>query len=155
MLSTVQLLHRNIFSSFCPICEMPVAVGSVRQRNRNSNLRNIVPSVQYSCSSMAPQNLRPRCLLSLQAYDPDNQSRALSAGFALGRSIPFPRRLHAMIQREAVQHPSIVRWSGDGRAFFVDNEDAFIKVILPQYGFKASKMQSFQVRACAQCLYFE
>ena len=60
-----------------------------------------------------------------------------------------------MIRHEAIQHPSIVRWSDDGRAFFVDDEDAFIKVLLPQYGFKASKMQSFQVSACASRLYFE
>jgi hypothetical protein len=60
-----------------------------------------------------------------------------------------------MIRHEAVQHPPIVRWSDDGRAFFVDDEDTFVKVILPQYGFKASKMQSFQVSACASCLNFE
>ena len=67
----------------------------------------------------------------------------------------FPQRLHAMIRREAVQHPSIVRWLNDGNAFFVDDEDAFVKVLLPQYGFKASKMQSFQVSVCASYLYFE
>ena len=59
-----------------------------------------------------------------------------------------------MIRREAVQHPSIVRWSDDGHAFFVDDEDTFVKVLLPQYGFKASKMQSFQVSACASRLHF-
>lgn len=64
---------------------------------------------------------------------------------AQGRSTPFPRRLLAMIRREAIRNPLIVRWSADGRAFFVDDDDVFVTDILPVYGFKASKMQSFQV----------
>jgi hypothetical protein len=64
---------------------------------------------------------------------------------AQGRSTPFPRRLLAMIRREAIRNPLIVRWSPDGRAFFVDDDDVFVTDILPVYGFKASKMQSFQV----------
>jgi len=50
-----------------------------------------------------------------------------------------------MIRREAIRNPLIVRWSPDGRAFFVDDDDVFVTDILPVYGFKASKMQSFQV----------
>ena len=61
------------------------------------------------------------------------------------RAVPFPRRLHMMIVSEAIRHPVIVRWSADGRAFFVDDDKVFVNEILPQYGFKASKMQSFQV----------
>ena len=61
-----------------------------------------------------------------------------------GRSIPFPRRLLAMIRKEAIGRPQVVRWSQDGRAFFVDDEELFVREILPRYGFKASKMQSFQ-----------
>jgi hypothetical protein len=61
-----------------------------------------------------------------------------------GRSIPFPRRLLAMIRKEAVNRPEVVRWSQVGHAFFVDDEELFVREILPSYGFQASKMQSFQ-----------
>jgi len=61
-----------------------------------------------------------------------------------GRSVPFPRRLLAMIRKEVIAHPHAVRWSNDGHAFFIDDEDTFVGEILPRYGFKASKMQSFQ-----------
>jgi len=49
-----------------------------------------------------------------------------------------------MIRKEAVGRPQVVRWSSDGHAFFVDDEELFVREILPRYGFKASKMQSFQ-----------
>ena len=77
-----------------------------------------------------------------------------------------------MIAKEARENPHIVRWSQDGRAFFIDDEEAFIRdvsilcrrpatvspqcyfprapfpscgiQVLPRYSFKASKMQSFQ-----------
>jgi len=61
-----------------------------------------------------------------------------------GRSVPFPLRLLQMIRKEAIMNPSVVRWSDDGNVFFVDDEKSFINDTLPRYGFKASKMQSFQ-----------
>ena len=49
-----------------------------------------------------------------------------------------------MIRKEAVSTPHVIRWSKDGNAFFVDDEEFFVARTLPKYGFKASKMQSFQ-----------
>ena len=66
-----------------------------------------------------------------------------------------------MISTEARNNPEVVRWSWDGRAFFVDDEEFFIRnvgllwlcrqndliyarQVLPAYAFKCSKMQSFQ-----------
>ena len=49
-----------------------------------------------------------------------------------------------MIEQEALENPAIVRWSNDGQVFFVDDDDKFVLKILPKYGFKARKMQSFQ-----------
>jgi hypothetical protein len=77
--------------------------------------------------------------------DQEDRHHQMLPKTAQGRSTPFPRRLLAMIRREATRNPLIVRWSPDGRAFFVDDDDVFVTNILPVYGFKASKMQSFQV----------
>lgn len=77
--------------------------------------------------------------------DQEDRHHQMLSKTAQGRSTPFPRRLLAMIRREATRNPLIVRWSPDGRAFFVDDDDVFVTNILPVYGFKASKMQSFQV----------
>jgi hypothetical protein len=59
-------------------------------------------------------------------------SYAFSAIEKAGRSTPFPRRLLGMIRREAVSHPAVVRWSRDGCAFFIDDEELFISSILPR-----------------------
>ena len=79
-----------------------------------------------------------------QGYRQDEEQQERVPKNAQGRSTPFPKRLLAMIRREAVRNPLIVRWSLDGRAFFIDDDDIFVTDILPVYGFKASKMQSFQ-----------
>jgi len=55
-----------------------------------------------------------------------------------------------MLRSEAVKFPEVVRWSTDGRAFFIDDESFFVASTLPRYGFKASKIQSFQVRDSPQ-----
>jgi hypothetical protein len=49
-----------------------------------------------------------------------------------------------MIRQEARKSPDVVRWSSDGLAFFVDDEQAFVEDILPRHNFKATKIQSFQ-----------
>ena len=115
--------------------------------------------VEYSAPPLCPY----QCVLSsLQKRQVDYEGRAQEGAAAAaaavasaaaivlskgttGRSVPFPLRLFMMIRREAIQHPAIVRWSADGCAFFVDDDNVFVNEILPQYGFKASKMQSFQV----------
>lgn len=82
---------------------------------------------------------------STMKYDGvDNEGVFVLTMGAMGRKISFPRRLHSMVRQEADRHPDIVRWSNDGEAFFVDDEDYFVNDILPQYGFKNCKMQSFQ-----------
>jgi len=60
------------------------------------------------------------------------------------RAIPFPRRLYKMLREQIAKDSSAVRWSNDGLAFYVTDENAFVAEVLPQYAFKASKMQSFQ-----------
>jgi|AntAceMinimDraft_5_1070358.scaffolds.fasta_scaffold193870_1 hypothetical protein len=68
------------------------------------------------------------------------------AAFLEGKEevVAFPTRLQAMLRKESVQRPLVVRWSPDGRAFFVDDEEQFVAGILPLYNFQQTAMATFE-----------
>ena len=58
--------------------------------------------------------------------------------------VSFPLQLQAMLRKESVQRPLVVRWSPDGRAFFVEDEATFVADILPLYSFQQTAMATFE-----------
>jgi hypothetical protein len=55
--------------------------------------------------------------------------------------VPFPWRLHQMLDDESASH--IISWMPDGRHFHVHNPTLFVKEIIPKF-FKQKSFKSFQ-----------
>ena len=61
-----------------------------------------------------------------------------------GVSIPFPLKLHKMLDRAMVEgHGDVVSWQPHGRCFVIYKLKDFQDIVLPKY-FKLSKISSFQ-----------
>jgi len=58
--------------------------------------------------------------------------------------MPLTLRIITMIRHEAEHKPFLVRWSIDGRVFFIDDDAAFVTEALPAHGFYATTIKSFQ-----------
>mmetsp|Transcript_20509 Transcript_20509/g.46544 ORF Transcript_20509/g.46544 Transcript_20509/m.46544 type:complete len:423 (-) Transcript_20509:142-1410(-) len=71
----------------------------------------------------------------------DHQNQQKSRG---GVSIPFPLKLHDMLDRAMADgHGSVVSWQPHGRCFVVLKPREFQDTVLPKY-FKLTKLSSFQ-----------
>ena len=53
----------------------------------------------------------------------------------------FPHRLWKLIESEAPKLPDVLRWSEDGFAFYIDDEERFVRECLPRHSFKATKIE--------------
>ena len=67
-----------------------------------------------------------------------------SGRFVKGKGGPkkaeFPFKVHKMLDEA---DPDIVTWLPHGRAFRVNDTESFVETVLPEYGFKQSKITSF------------
>ena len=77
----------------------------------------------------------------LQEKESDYPLRQKSRG---GVSIPFPRKLHEMLDKAMAEgHGDIVSWQPHGRCFVVHKPRDFQDIVLPKY-FNLRKLSSFQ-----------
>lgn len=87
------------------------------ERSVNKDIRNVTPPPEES-----------------------EEQTSLARG---GVVVPFPWKLHEMLERVADEFSSVVSWQPHGRSFMVHNPDEFVQRVMPIY-FNQTKFASFQ-----------
>lgn len=121
----------------------------------NSDPANLVVASQITptCSiqSHLPQNVgmetegigMPPASASASASAATNGISSF-AGMRISSGLPFPFKLHAMLDDAAAGgYETIVSWSGDN-GFLVHDKDAFVETVIPKYFSSQTKYRSFQ-----------
>lgn len=77
-------------------------------------------------------------------HQQQTMSQPIKERYEIPNEIPFPLRLHIMLQQtEIAGQASIVSWMPSGKSFRVHDREVFSKEILPEY-FRSSNFRSFQ-----------
>jgi hypothetical protein len=91
----------------------------------------------------SPLSDRHPTFATLEKLRPRNHERSSFVGMSIASGMPFPFKLHSMLDNAAVEgYAYIVSWEGDS-CFMVHNKESFVKDIIPRY-FSQTQYRSFQ-----------
>jgi hypothetical protein len=108
-----------------------------------SNKNSDHSSSEIPVERNSPPSDRHATPATLEKLRPRNHERNSFVGISIASGMPFPFKLHSMLDNAAVEgYAYIVSWEGDN-GFMVHNKGSFVKDVIPRY-FSQTQYRSFQ-----------
>eukprot|EP00538_Stauroneis_constricta_P006292 CAMPEP_0119572620 /NCGR_PEP_ID=MMETSP1352-20130426/44706_1 /TAXON_ID=265584 /ORGANISM="Stauroneis constricta, Strain CCMP1120" /LENGTH=761 /DNA_ID=CAMNT_0007622305 /DNA_START=413 /DNA_END=2699 /DNA_ORIENTATION=- len=112
----------------------------------NANNNTAIPPAPLSAVVSPDTPITSKSAMSSARYSPAPSNNATAAATNGFDSMPFPVKLHRLLQSLEQQYPqlsAIIGWNPEGRSFAIRNPNLFESVILPKF-FQQNKIKSFQ-----------